>query len=50
MSYLLDNCERSKPPSCANGAPSVIYDRPFRLPGGPALHANVAGRIGIESV
>ena len=27
----------------------ILYVRPFWPPGGPALRANVAGRIGVES-
>ena len=55
------NCERSDPPSRANGAPGlyiytiiiyifiyifILYVRPFWPLGGPALRANVGGRFG----
>ena len=47
----------ASPPSLTTGARRlyiyiylfILYVRPFWPPGGPALRANVAGRIGVES-
>ena len=56
--YIIIGRAEASPPSLTTGAPPsiyifiylfILYVRPFWPPGGPALRANVAGRIGVES-